>query len=128
MPRPDDVRGMEFLQGIGSKTGAMPLNDDLMYVFHIRPEAPDAVWREDYPDLFRGRLSQYGSYVGEVAASLNANSDIVYSPIEPILLPWPWFRGRVVIGGDAAQLPVPVDAKLETDRDAKSRRCRSIRS
>jgi hypothetical protein len=33
---------MEFLQGIGSKTGAMPLNNDLMYVFHIRPEAPDA--------------------------------------------------------------------------------------
>jgi hypothetical protein len=31
---------MEFLQGIGSKTGAMPLNNDLMYVFHIRPEAP----------------------------------------------------------------------------------------
>ena len=43
-PRPDFVRGMEFLQGVGSKTGAMPLSDNLMYVFHIRPEAPDAVF------------------------------------------------------------------------------------
>ena len=94
---------MEFLQGIGSKTGAMPLSDNLMYVFHIRPEAPDAVFkREDYADLFKERLAQYGSYVAEVAAALDANSDIVYSPIEPMLLPWPWFRGRVVIGGDAA--------------------------
>ena len=108
VPRRDYVRGMEFLQGIGSKTGAMPLADDLMYIFHIRPEAADAVFgREDYASLLRDRLSQYGSYVAEVAASLNANSDIVYSPIEPILVPWPWFRGRVVIGGDAAHTSPP---------------------
>jgi 2-polyprenyl-6-methoxyphenol hydroxylase-like FAD-dependent oxidoreductase len=103
VPRADCVRGMEFLQGIGSKTGAMPLAEDLMYLFHIRPEAPDAIFaRESYTDLFRERLKQYGSYVAEISAALNASSDIVYSPIEPLLLPWPWFRGRVVIGGDAA--------------------------
>jgi predicted RNA polymerase sigma factor len=39
---------MEFLQGIGSKTGAMPLSTDVMYIFHIRPEAPDALFeRQD---------------------------------------------------------------------------------
>src|SRR5262249_4819374 len=98
----------EFLQGIGSKTGAMPLADDLMYLFHIRPEAPDAVFdRRDYPDLFRRRLAQYGSYVAEIRASLDADSDIVYSPIEPMRLPWPSFRGRVVIGGDAAHVFPP---------------------
>ena len=103
VPRRDYVRGMEFLQGIGSKTGAMPLADDLMYVFHIRPEAPDAVFRrEDYAALFRQRLAGYGSYVAEVASALDDDSDIVYSPIEPLLVPWPWFRGRVVLGGDAA--------------------------
>jgi 2-polyprenyl-6-methoxyphenol hydroxylase-like FAD-dependent oxidoreductase len=101
--RRDDVRCMEFLQGIGGKTGAMPLSDDLMYIFHICPEDPDAVFkREDCTDLFKARLSPYGSYVADVAASLNADSDIVYSPIEPMMLPWPWFRGRVVLGGDAA--------------------------
>jgi 2-polyprenyl-6-methoxyphenol hydroxylase-like FAD-dependent oxidoreductase len=103
VPRPDYVRGMEFLQGIGSKTGAMPLNDNLMYVFHIRPEAADAVFeREDYPRLLKERLAQYGSYVADVSAALDARSDIVYGPIEPMMLPSPWFRGRVVIGGDAA--------------------------
>jgi len=108
VPRPDYVRGMEFLQGIGSKTGGMPLGNELMYVFHIRPEEPDAVFkREEYPELFRRRLAQYGSYVAETAASLNADSDIVYSPIEPLMLPWPWFRGRVVIGGDAAHTSPP---------------------
>jgi 2-polyprenyl-6-methoxyphenol hydroxylase-like FAD-dependent oxidoreductase len=107
-PRPHFVQAMEFLQGIGSKAGAMPLGNDLMYLFHIRPEAPDAVFdRADYPALLRERLAQYGSYVADIRAALDAGSDIVYSPIEPMLLPWPWFRGRVAIGGDAAHVFPP---------------------
>jgi 2-polyprenyl-6-methoxyphenol hydroxylase-like FAD-dependent oxidoreductase len=107
-PRPDRVRGMEFLQGIGSKTGAMPLGNDIMYLFHIRPEAPDASFApQDMARLFRERLAQYGDYVAEIAGSLNGDSDIVYSPIEPLMLPWPWFRGRVAIGGDAAHTFAP---------------------
>ncbi len=106
--RPHFVRAMEFLQGVGSKTGAMPLNNDIMYLFHIRPEAPDADFTgQDQARLFKERLAQYGSYVAEIAASLNSDSDIVYSPIEPLMLPWPWFRGRVVIGGDAAHTVAP---------------------
>jgi 2-polyprenyl-6-methoxyphenol hydroxylase-like FAD-dependent oxidoreductase len=106
--RPDDVRGMEFLQGIGSKTGAMPLSNDIMYLFHIRPEVAGADFAgQDQVRLFRERLAQYGSYVAEIAASLTASSDIVYSPIEPLMLPWPWCRGRVVIGGDAAHTFAP---------------------
>jgi 2-polyprenyl-6-methoxyphenol hydroxylase-like FAD-dependent oxidoreductase len=106
--RPEYVRCMEFLQGVGSKTGAMPLANNLMYIFHICPESPGAVFtRADYPDLFRERLSQYRSYVADIATSLDANSDIVYGPIEPMLLPWPWFRGRIVVGGDAAHTVPP---------------------
>jgi 2-polyprenyl-6-methoxyphenol hydroxylase-like FAD-dependent oxidoreductase len=79
-----------------------------MYLFHIRPESSDAVFaRTDYAELFKERLAQYGDYVADIRDSLDASSDIVYSPIEPMLLPWPWFRGRVVIGGDAAHVVPP---------------------
>ena len=106
--RPDDVRGMEFLQGVGSKTGAMPLSNNIMYLFHIRPEAPGANFvSQDMASLFKERLAQYGSYVAEIAATLTQESDIVYSPIEPLMLPWPWHRKRVVIGGDAAHTVSP---------------------
>jgi 2-polyprenyl-6-methoxyphenol hydroxylase-like FAD-dependent oxidoreductase len=57
--------------------------------------------------LFQERLAQYGSYVADIRESLNDTSDIVYSPIEPMMLPWPWYRGRVVIGGDAAHVVPP---------------------
>jgi 2-polyprenyl-6-methoxyphenol hydroxylase-like FAD-dependent oxidoreductase len=107
-PRPDSVRGMEFLQGIGSKTGAMPLSNNIMYLFHIRPEAAGANFAgQNQAQLFKERLKQYGDYVAEIASTLNDDSDIVYSPIEPLMLPWPWFRGRVVIGGDAAHTVAP---------------------
>jgi 2-polyprenyl-6-methoxyphenol hydroxylase-like FAD-dependent oxidoreductase len=107
-PRPNDVIGMEFLQGVGSKTGAMPLSDNIMYLFHIRPEAPGASFEgQDQVTLFRERLAQYGGYVPAISASLTSESDIVYSPIEPLLLPWPWFRNRVVHGGDAAHTFAP---------------------
>jgi len=106
--RPDYVCGMEFLQGVGSKTGAMPLSNDTMYLFHICPEAASADFAaQDHARLLTQRLAQYGSYVAQIAATLNGDSDIVYSPIEPLLLPWPWFRGRVVIGGDAAHVFAP---------------------
>ncbi len=107
-PRPDDVRGMEFLQGIGGKTGAMPLSNDIMYLFHIRPGGTGSQFRRTGScAAVQERLAQYGSYVGEIAASLTPASDIVYSPIEPLMLPWPWCRGRVVIGGDAAHTVAP---------------------
>jgi 2-polyprenyl-6-methoxyphenol hydroxylase-like FAD-dependent oxidoreductase len=75
VPRPEYVRGMEFLQGVGSKTGAMPLSDNLMYVFHIRPEAPDADFkREDFADLFKERLAQYGSYIPTSCSAQSSRS------------------------------------------------------
>lgn len=106
--RPPEVDAMEFLQSIGSKTGAMPLSEDLMYLFHIRPENPTAWFEHDtlHVDLAQ-RLEGYGSYVGEARDRLGSESDVVYSPLELLLIHGPWFRGRVVLGGDAAHVVPP---------------------
>jgi 2-polyprenyl-6-methoxyphenol hydroxylase-like FAD-dependent oxidoreductase len=108
VPRQASVTGMEFLQSTDGKVGAMPIGEDTMYLFNIRPE-PDGVFfpKKDMARLWRERLAGFGSYVAEVRDQLNDKSDIVYSPIEPLLVPWPWHRGRVVIGGDAAHVVPP---------------------
>ncbi|MDB5605000.1 MAG: 2-polyprenyl-6-methoxyphenol hydroxylase [Bradyrhizobium sp.] len=108
VPRPSGVTGMEFIQGLGCKTGAMPIARDLMYLFHICPEPADAVYaRATLVDRLRERLAAFGGYVAEISAGLNDASEIVYGPLEPMLVPWPWHRGRVVIGGDAAHVVPP---------------------
>jgi 2-polyprenyl-6-methoxyphenol hydroxylase-like FAD-dependent oxidoreductase len=108
VPKQECVTGMEFLQGIAGKVGAMPIGKGLMYLFNIRPEPAGAHYeRDQMASLFRQRISQFGSYVDEIRSALNQDADIVYSPIELLLVPWPWHRGRVVIGGDAAHVVPP---------------------
>ncbi|WP_180268308.1 FAD-dependent monooxygenase, partial [Staphylococcus epidermidis] len=86
----------------------MPIGKNLMYLFNIRPEPAYVLYqREEMASLFKQRLAQFGGFVAQIRAGLNQESDIVYSPIEPMLVPWPWHRGRAVIGGDAAHVFAP---------------------
>lgn len=106
--RPSHVTGMEFLQGIGGKAGAIPIGPDRMYLFNIRPERFDEFFAQaDMHRLLRERLAQFGGYVREIADSLTPQSPIVYGALEPFLLPGPWHRGRAVVGGDAAHVVPP---------------------
>jgi len=108
VPKEPSVTGMEFLQSTDGKVGAMPIGRDTMYLFNIRSE-PEGVFfaKKDMARLWRERLAGFGDYVADIRNSLTDESDIVYSPIEPLLVPWPWHRGRVIIGGDAAHVVPP---------------------
>ena len=99
---------MEFYQGLGHKTGVMPLNEREMYLFHIRPEpvrlSPD-------PDrlhaLLAERLQSYGGVAADVRDALSPESQITYSRLEPLFVEDAWSRVRVVFGGDAAHTYPP---------------------
>lgn len=106
--RPSCVTGMEFMQGIRGKAGAIPISRDKMYLFNIRPENPGEIFaREDMHVLLQERLLQFGGYVADIANDLNRESSIVYGALEPFIVPYPWHRGRVTMGGDAAHVVPP---------------------
>lgn len=106
--RPPEVDAMEFIQGIGGKTGVIPLSDDRMYLFHIGPEADGLkVPPGGAADEFRRRFDGYGGYVADIASALTTKSQVVYSPLNELLVPRPWHRRRIVLGGDAAHVVPP---------------------
>jgi 2-polyprenyl-6-methoxyphenol hydroxylase-like FAD-dependent oxidoreductase len=108
VPRPSDVTCMEFYQGLGHKTGVMPLNEHEMYLFHIRPEErglrPDP---DRLHELLAERLESYGGVAADVRDELSPESQITYSRLEPLFLEEPWHSGRAVVGGDAAHTYPP---------------------
>lgn len=58
---------------------------------------------ERLAEAFRERLMEFGGPVAGIRDTyITDSSGVVYRPFETILVPPPWYRGRVVLIGDAA--------------------------
>ena len=64
--------------------------------------APETLARE-----MRARLAGYGGLLGEAARAVTDPALVVYRPLEACIMPDPWYRGRVVLIGDAAHSATP---------------------
>jgi 2-polyprenyl-6-methoxyphenol hydroxylase-like FAD-dependent oxidoreductase len=108
LPRPSYVDGVRVYQALGVKAGYIPLSAQTMYMFVVTPDPPGVSHRpEEFVSILRDRMAPFGALPGEVREALKPSDDIVYSPISDVLLPLPWFSGRVGILGDAAHACAP---------------------
>jgi 2-polyprenyl-6-methoxyphenol hydroxylase-like FAD-dependent oxidoreductase len=111
VPRPPDVTRLQMFVGSRGKAGFVPLADDLMYVLLIEkpPEgAPVKLPKEGLAATFRERLAEFGGPVAEVRdRSITDDDAVVYRPVEALIVPAPWYRGRVLLIGDAAHATSP---------------------
>jgi 2-polyprenyl-6-methoxyphenol hydroxylase-like FAD-dependent oxidoreductase len=93
--------------GSGGKAGMVPLAPDLCYLH------TGQVWPADRPVprtgldvILREQLAEHAGPIGELRDRYITDSDnVVVRPLESILMPSPWFRGRVVLIGDAVHAP-----------------------
>lgn len=108
VPRMPQVDRAIFQHGARSLAGVVPMSADQMYLLLLTPE-PGNPWfaSEALRPTLAMRLQEYGGLVGELARQLPAAEEIVYRPLEPMLLPAPWAKGRVVLIGDAAHSTTP---------------------
>ena len=106
--RPPEIDCMHMYVGGPVKTGVTPCGPAAMYLFCNVPLPDNPRWgpSEDWLKL-RDYLEGYGGIIGTVRNQLNAESNIVYRPLESFLLPSPWYRGRIVLIGDAAHATTP---------------------
>ena len=95
--------------GKHSKVGLIPMTDTRMYMFLLSAEGENpAIAPDELLPRFRAALEEYSApMVREAAAQLTDPAGIVYRPLETLLMPGPWYKGRVVVIGDAAHATIP---------------------
>lgn len=109
VPRPLDVDyGSIYTTREGPKAGLIPLTRDTAYIFRIGPESGNPRFpKNELADIMRERLKPFGGPIGELARWITDPELVVYRPLESVLAPAPWYRGRVALIGDAAHSITP---------------------
>lgn len=103
-----EIDRRHFFLGGEFKVGLSPVSDDEMYLFLLENMAiPE--WREEetLAPRLRELLRDYGGPLARIRDGLDANSRIVFRPLETLRLPAPWHKGRTLLIGDAAHPTTP---------------------
>lgn len=108
---PDTLKGAIFCHGFGGKVGFVPLAGGMMYVIvtHHEPGRPrhdPAAFPEIMHRVARNMMGDSDFMAAEIE-SLRAATNVAYTPLDTVMVPYPWFRGRVMIMGDAAHATTP---------------------
>jgi 2-polyprenyl-6-methoxyphenol hydroxylase-like FAD-dependent oxidoreductase len=109
VPRPTDMSddiGMYY--GPRLKAGCNPISPTEMYVFVVEntPEVTRPP-REQWPEMIRELLVDFGGIIGWARERMTDPAKIDRRPLHAILQPAPWYRGRVLLIGDAAHSTTP---------------------
>lgn len=109
LPRPAEVETATMWVGPRVKPGVNPVSKTEMYLFVTEPRPVNArVDPAQFVPLLRGLLEPFDAPVlRRVREQLGADSQIVFRPLEGLLLPRPWSQGRVVLIGDAVHATTP---------------------
>src|SRR5437763_2443689 len=110
LPRIEGLDKIWVYIGATGTAGFVPLAEDLMYMLTIEkpPQGePLKLPTEGIAAVYRKRLQQFGGQVAEHRELVVHDEEVVYRPVENVLVPPPWHRGRVVLVGDAAHTTTP---------------------
>lgn len=109
LPRPAAVKSLIMWVGGKTKLGVNPVSKDEMYLF-VTEHRPtnDFVEPATFLPHLKGLLAEYPDpLVKSMSEQLNESSQIVFRPLEGLLMPQPWSKGRVVLIGDAVHATTP---------------------
>lgn len=106
--RPEEINRSSFYVGGPVTVGTVPVSQEQMYVW-ILEHAPDNPWVDAATQhlALAELLKDFGGVVGKLRDDLNPASTIVYRPLEALMLPGPWFKGRILLAGDSAHATTP---------------------
>ncbi len=107
-PRPPELKGAAMFMGSPLKVGINPISQEQLYLFLTEPRnTPEFVNESELIGTLRGLLVGFGGPIAPIRAGLNEHSHVLYRPFWKLLLPAPWYSGRVLLIGDAVHATTP---------------------
>jgi 2-polyprenyl-6-methoxyphenol hydroxylase-like FAD-dependent oxidoreductase len=106
--RDPETSAVSVYMGKATKVGVNPISADQMYVFCLdhrmeNERIPEEQWRGLLTEL----LTEFSGPMANIRERIKDSSNVVYRPLESLLLPPPWHHGRIVLVGDAAHATTP---------------------
>jgi 2-polyprenyl-6-methoxyphenol hydroxylase-like FAD-dependent oxidoreductase len=107
-PRAPEIDHLASFAGPHGNAGLCPLADNLMYMYLTSSEPGNPrMPPERLAEMLRARLAPFGGIVARLREQITDPAEVVYRPLEVVFLPSPWYRGRVLLIGDAAHTTTP---------------------
>ena len=109
LPRAPEITTVTIWVGQPVKPGVNPVSSAEMYIFITEARPTNAhVDSNELAPAMRALLATFPDPVLQsIRGQIGPDSQIVFRPIESLLMPRPWFRGRVVLIGDAVHATTP---------------------
>lgn len=107
--RPEQVSTASMWVGERLKAGLNPVSREAMYLFLTENRSSNEfVDPAQFVTQLRDLLDTFGApEVRALSDQLGEHSQIAYRPLESLLLPRPWYTGRMVLIGDAVHATTP---------------------
>jgi len=105
--RPADMDSICVYEGpIG--TGLVPLSEELMYMYVTTPE-PGNPWYpvEGIAQAMRDKLKNAPPVIADYAKQITVDEEVVYKPLSWLMLEGDWYKGNIIVIGDAAHATTP---------------------
>ncbi len=109
VPRAPEIdRGIVVYTGPRGRIGCNPVSASEMYVFvgEITPQ-PTRLPQQEWPALLRELLAGYGTVIERAREQIADPDQVDRRPLYAMLVRQPWYRGRILLIGDAAHTVTP---------------------
>ncbi|URI07260.1 FAD-dependent oxidoreductase [Aquincola tertiaricarbonis] len=109
LPRPAEITTCTMWMGPRVKPGVNPVSKTEMYLFITEPRPTNThVDPAEFAPRMRALLADFEAPVlRAIREQIDEHSQIVFRPLEGLLMPRPWYQGRVVLIGDAVHATTP---------------------
>lgn len=109
LPKLPEVNHTMLWVGETTKVGLNPVSKDEMYIF-VNENRPtkDRLAEDRLVPMLKALLEPYAApLVQQARAMISEDSRIIFRPLEGMLVPLPWHKGRIVLVGDAVHATTP---------------------